>query len=169
MSVVAPLKHKEVHREVECCQNCTGVAKSQKSAELEAEIADIQRKLLTTEDEKIRSELQDRLLQNERTLAFEENEVSNPSHPVSQVAHLSSVQHVLRPDELLLEYVLDDPNGFGIAITKDTARILRLPAGRAQIESEVTDYERELSEKRSNPELARRLYATLLGAEIEKI
>jgi CHAT domain-containing protein len=145
-----------------------GVSKSDKAAELETNIAAIQVKLLDTADEKMRTELQDRLLQSERTLAFEENEVPTPQRPVSQPAYLSSVQHVLRDDELLLEYVLDEPNASCIAITRKGAEILKLRAGAAQIQKEVTEYQHELSEKHSRPELAKHLYAILMGKEIEK-
>src|SRR5579864_6551217 len=40
--------------------------------------------------------------------------------------------------------------------------------GSAQIQKEVADYLRQLSEKHSAPELAKHLYATLFGTEIEK-
>ena len=146
----------------------TGAPQPAKVADLETNIAAIQVKLLETRDEKIRTELQDRLLQSERTLAFEENELPTPRRPVTRPAHLRSVQHVLREDELLLEYVLDEPNAFCIVITRHGAEILRLRDGSAQIQKEVTDYLRQLSEKHPAPELAKHLYATLFGSEIEK-
>ena len=142
--------------------------KSTKAAALETNIAAIQVKLMQTADEKSRTELQDQLQQTERTLAFEENEMPKPSFPATRPAYLRSVQRVLRPDELLLEYVLDEPNAFCVAITKDKAEILRLNAGGAQVRKEVTAYRLELSQKHSSPELAKHLYATLLGAAVEK-
>lgn len=145
-----------------------GVPKPARAAELEANIAAIQVKLLATQDAKMKAELQDRLLQSERTLAFEENESPDPWRPAAKPVYLQSVQRVLREDELLLEYVLDEPNAFCIAITKRKAEILRLPAGAAQIQKEVTEYRHELSGKKLTPELAKELYATLLGTEIEK-
>lgn len=144
------------------------VSKTAKAAELEADIALIQLKLLATQDQSLRTELQTRLLQSERTLAFEENETPYARRPVNQPAYLRSVQRVLREDELLLEYVLDEPNAFCIAITKRTAEILQLRAGEAQIRKAVTEYRQELSEKNSSPELAKNLYLILLGPEIEK-
>lgn len=142
--------------------------KPAKAAELEANIAAIQVRLLSTHEERTRTELQDSLLQSERTLAFEENEAPNVQRHVVQPAYLQSVQRVLHNDELLLEYVLDEPNAFCIAITRHDAEILRLRAGEAKIEKEVTEYRRNLSEKHSTSELAEHLYAILLGADIEK-
>lgn len=139
-----------------------------RAAELERNIAAIQVKLLSTRDDKIRTELQDRLLQTERTLAFEENESPDARRPANKPVYLQSIQRVLREDELLLEYVLDDPNAYCIAITRNGAEILQLRAGRAQIQKEVMDYRRQLSEKHSASELAKQLYATLLGPDIEK-
>lgn len=144
------------------------VPRPAKAAELEADIAAIQVKLLATQDQEMRKELQDRLLQSERTLAFEENEVPDTPRPASQPAYLRPVQLVLRDDELLLEYVLDEPNAFCIAITTRAAEIVRLPAGGDQIRKEVIEYRHALSEKHSAPELAKKLYATLLTPAVEK-
>ncbi|HEY6252330.1 MAG TPA: hypothetical protein VI685_20435 [Candidatus Angelobacter sp.] len=105
--------------------------KSPTRARLEANIATLQLGLLKTHDERARSELQDELLQNERTLAFEDNELLQGRPSLTASVSLVSVQKALRKNELLLEYVLDDPNAFCIAVTAKSAHVIQLP-GRYQ-------------------------------------
>jgi CHAT domain-containing protein len=42
---------------------------------------------------------------------------------------IADLQKKLRPDELLLEYVLDDPVSFCIVLSQDRARLQKLPSG----------------------------------------
>ncbi|HEY6351213.1 MAG TPA: CHAT domain-containing protein, partial [Candidatus Angelobacter sp.] len=131
-------------------------------AALEANIAAVQVSLLATEDQKARLALQDQLLQNERTLAFEDNELPRTQWSWLAPASLVSVQKVLRKDELLLEYVLDDPHAFCIAVTANDARIIQLPAGSRQIQDLTASYLRELKARSSSQRLASDLYTVLL-------
>ncbi|HEY6252323.1 MAG TPA: CHAT domain-containing tetratricopeptide repeat protein, partial [Candidatus Angelobacter sp.] len=143
-------------------------AKSPVRARLEASIAELQRSLLQTNDQKARSELQDKLLQNERTLAFEDNErLEGTSSPTTAVS-LPSTQKILRKDELLLEYVLDDPNAFCIVVTSESARVIQLRAGTREIQDLTRSYLRDLRANKSNPELATELYAILLKEIVER-
>ncbi len=135
---------------------------SPKREALESEIAAVQSGLLGTNDPKIRSQLQDNLVQSERSLAFEENELSQ-KWGLLQPATLTSVQNILRNDELLLEYVLDEPKASCIAITAEGARVLQLPEGSKQIEASVRSYVQSLNERGSNETLAAGLGRILLG------
>lgn len=131
-------------------------------ATLEANIAAVQVSLLATDDQKARLALQDQLLQNERNLAFEDNELSRTQWSWLTPASLASVQKVLKKDELLLEYVLDDPHAFCIAVTANDARIIQLPAGSRKIQDLTGSYLRELKSRSSSQQLAGDLYAILL-------
>lgn len=142
--------------------------KSPARTRLEANIAELQVALLKTDDEKARSELQDELLQNERTLAFEDNELLQGPPSLTASVSLVSVQKALRKDELLLEYVLDDPNAFCVAVTAESARMIQLPAGTKKIQDLAGSYLRDLKAKRSNQALATEIYNILLNGVVER-
>ncbi len=145
----------------------SSAVQSKMQAALEANIASLQVALLATIDSKERQSIEDKILQNERTLALEDNEVSRKTWALLAPASLASVQGALRDDELLLEYVLDDPNAFCVAISADDARIFQLPAGNTQIQHLVTSYLRDLKAKNFNPNLAAQLYNILLKGPAE--
>ena len=75
---------------------------------------------------------------------------------------LTRIRGMLKPDEVLLEYVLAEPRSWCIAITHTGARIVPL-VGRDRIESQVTSYLTALKAKRTSPEAAKALYSALLG------
>jgi amino acid transporter len=62
-------------------------------------------------------------------------------------ARLATLQRSLRPDEMVLEYVLDEPSSFCFHVTRTTAAVTVVPAGRKRIEDLV---ERYLAEIRSS-------------------
>jgi CHAT domain-containing protein len=73
------------------------------------------------------------------------------------------VQASLTPDELLLEYVLDEPKSFCLSISKKQAEIEVLPAGRKKIADLTNQYlEAVRSGQSSSLEPAKALYAILL-------
>jgi hypothetical protein len=78
----------------------------------------------------------DKLVEYERRLGLAWIKDDAPGHglPV-QPASLSEVQEVLKPEELLLEYVLDDPTSFCVVISQKGAYVRMLPAGRKEIEN----------------------------------
>ena len=135
-------------------------------AHLEANIARLQVALLRTDDADARSRFQDELLQNERTLAFEDNELLPNPASLAPYVSLASLQKALRRDELLLDFVLSDPNAFCIAVTAGSARIVQLPAGSKEIQSLAGSYLRNLKAKRPDKALATQLYAILLKRPI---
>lgn len=136
---------------------------SPKVAPLEANIAATQLALLKTEDEKQRSNLLEQLLSDERNLAFELNEAGLNRHDMlAKPASLKMIQAALRKDELLLEYVLDEPHSFCIAITRESARILTLSADRNQIQTLTQAFLAELKARGTGEQLAGELYSLLL-------
>lgn len=142
-------------------------ANSPALAALQADIANVQLALLAATDPKVRLSLQDKLVQDERHLAFEDNEVSRTRWSLLGPASLRSVQRVLRKDELLLEYVLDDPNAFCITITAATSRILVLPSSGKHIQDLAESYLRELKAREANGNVANELYSILLSEPLQ--
>jgi CHAT domain-containing protein len=74
---------------------------------------------------------------------------------------LKQFQRSLHRRELILEYVLDDPQSFVIAITKSDARVYEL-IGRQELRGEVLQYRRIIAEKREDPTIAAQLSRELL-------
>lgn len=75
---------------------------------------------------------------------------------------LAKLQASLRPDELILEYVLDEPNSFCLAITQQGASLVTLPAGRKRIDELVRSVLKEVTTKKSGTKEGRELYSVLL-------
>ena len=91
-------------------------------------------------------------------MAWNEGDQRFPIDP----APLTQVQESLKSDETLLEYVLDEPNSFCISVTRTTASLRVLPAGRKQIEKLVQRYIDEIRAKKAGAEEAKQLYAFLV-------
>ena len=68
---------------------------------------------------------------------------------------------MMRPDEVLLEYILSEPASYCIVITKKSFDILAL-AGRRKIEALVDGYLSEVRGLKSGSDEARQLYSLLL-------
>jgi len=137
---------------------------SVEAASAEADIATTQLALLRTDDTKKRSQLLEKLLEYERNLAFEKNETGLQRHDLlAKPASLMAVEAVLKKDEALLEYVLDEPNSHCILITRESARIVTLPAGSKRIQALVESYLSELKSMRSGEQPGAELYTRLLN------
>lgn len=82
---------------------------------------------------------------------------------------LSDVQKSLYPEEMILEYILQDVGSVCLAITQKATQHFVLPPRRV-IESLVTDYRNEILEGQKGTERARRLHEVLLApvSELEK-
>ena len=79
-----------------------------------------------------------------------------------QPASLSKVEEVLKPDEVLLEYVLDDPTSFCVVVSQQGAYVRVLPAGRKEIENLSQQFVGEIRAKGTGVELSTRLFAMLV-------
>ena len=80
-----------------------------------------------------REQLLDKLVEYERRLglAWTKGDEMNTRLP-TQPTPLKTVQDDLQPAEVLLEYVLDDPNSYCISITRQSALVRLLPTGRQE-------------------------------------
>jgi CHAT domain-containing protein len=63
---------------------------------------------------------------------------------------------------LLIEYVLNEPNSYALAVTRDSVHRYTLPS-RELLEQESTQYRSTLKQEKTDPSLGQRLYDGLLG------
>jgi tetratricopeptide (TPR) repeat protein len=75
---------------------------------------------------------------------------------------LKTLQRNLPPSELFIEYVLDDPQSYQLAVTRTTVHRYVL-APKAEIEQDAAQYRSEIAQKKSDLALAERLFQELLG------
>lgn len=129
---------------------------------LETTVSSLQTRLMQTNNASEQEQLLDQLVEYERRLglAWTKGDAADQRLPV-QPSPLDRVRHDLNPDELLLEYVLDDPNSYCIAISGSGAFVRMLPAGRKEIEESAQAYITEIRRK-GRGSVARQLYEVLL-------
>jgi CHAT domain-containing protein len=108
--------------------------------------------------------LLERLFQAEQVLA----PVGKPESLLQQAtiwAHavgLATLQRSLRREEAILEYVLDEPSSFCFHVTRTTAAVTVLPAGRKRIEDLVDRYSAEIKSSKTGAETGANLYSLLV-------
>ena len=139
-------------------------SESEQSASSETEVSSLQRQLMQENDGSKREQLLDQLFEYERRISFAwiKDEVSSRRLPV-QPASLRAVEHDLKPDDVLLEYVLDDPNSFCLSITRSGTHLRQLSAGRKQIEELTNAYIDKIRAKASGTEVSHQLYDSLIA------
>jgi CHAT domain-containing protein len=139
-------------------------AESGQTASLETDLAGLQLQLMQTNSAEKREQLMDQLVEYERRLGLAWTNEDAPGHglPV-QPASLSKVEEILKPDEVFLEYVLDDPTSFCVVVSQKGAYIRVLPAGRKEIENLSQQIVGEIRTKGTGVELSKRLYAILVN------
>ena len=94
-------------------------------------------------------------------LAWTKGDAPNQRFPV-QPASLTKVEDDLNPDEVFLEYVLDDPNSFCLSISRKGAYLRMLPVGRTEIQRLTQQFVDEVRAKGAGIDGAKQLYAWLL-------
>lgn len=131
---------------------------------LESELSALQLQLMRSEDVTQRTTLLDQLVEYERRLGL--MRTGQPGDPdwFERPASLKSVQSRLRGDEMILEYVLAEPQSYCLWISANEAGLQHLNAGRKQIEDMTRTYLVGIREKRNDHALAGQLYAMLLPA-----
>ena len=80
----------------------------------------------------------------------------------AQPVGLVTLQQSLRPDEIILEYVLDELSSYCLHITHTSAAVTVLSAGRKPIEHLVETYVADVRLKKSNAESGKDLYSHLV-------
>ncbi len=130
---------------------------------IEREIVQLQIQLMRAETPAERRALLDQLYTAEAKLAPVIGERSSlKRRALEEPTSLDKLQASLRPDELILEYVLDEPNSFCLAVGQQSAIIITLPAGRKRIEDLVRGFLTEIKSKKPGTKEARELYSLLL-------
>ena len=127
------------------------------------QINQIQSQLLKEANRAKRQELLARLFESEQMLT----PVAQATPFRAAVVHLkpaplAAVQSRLRPDEAILEYVLDEPSSSCVLITRNHASIITLPVGRRRLEHMIDDYLGEIRAKRPATEVGQQLYSMVL-------
>jgi len=133
------------------------------NASLETNVSSLQTRLMQTKSTTEREQLLDQLVEYERRLglAWTRSDVANQRLPV-QPSKLATVERDLNQDEVLLEYVLDDPNSYCLSISQNGAFVRALPAGRKEIEKSAQAYIDGIRAKGPGTDIAMRLYELLL-------
>jgi CHAT domain-containing protein len=110
-----------------------------------------------------REQLLDNLVEYERRLglAWTKEDAPNQRLPV-RPAVLTNVENDLHPDELFLEYVLDEPTSFCIAVTRRGARVQTLPVGRREVDKLVQQFVDDVRTKGAAIEVSKQLYRALV-------
>ena len=130
---------------------------------LEDAVADLQLRLMRSESPKERAALLDQLVEYERRLEWTRTDRSD-SEPgrFEKPSSLKAIQASLRPDEVVLEYVLSEPNSYSLWITRKHAGVQILPAGRRRIEEFTQQYLIAVRARREGKDVAKKLYEILL-------
>jgi len=128
------------------------------------QVNQIQSQLLKEANRAKRQELLARLFESEQVLTPIGGRTTPFRAAVVRLkpAPLVAIQSRLRPDEAILEYVLDEPNSSCVVVTRNHASIIALPAGRRRLEHTIDEYLDEIRAKRSATEVGQQLYSMLL-------
>lgn len=87
---------------------------------------------------------------------------SDPPESAPLPVTLSKLQHDLGPTDLFIEYVLDEPNSYALAVGRTTVHRYELPP-KGQLEQEAAQYRSEISRQKADFPLAQKLFDDLLG------
>jgi CHAT domain-containing protein len=136
---------------------------SDQTAALEGDVAGLQARLMRTSSALEREQLLDNLVEYERRLGLAWTREDAPNRQLSgQPAALTNVENDLHPDEVLLEYVLDDPISYCISVTRGGAHVQALPIGRKEVETLSERFVDEVRSKGAGKETSKRLFRELL-------
>src|SRR5579859_7578255 len=132
---------------------------------LEDAASDLQLRLMRSENPKERAGLLDQLVEYERRLEWTRTE-RRDSKPgwFEKPSSLKEIQGSLRSDEVVLEYVLSEPNSYCVWISKNRAGLEVLSAGRERIEDLTRKYLDKIRTRTDDIILAKQLYVVLLAS-----
>ena len=133
---------------------------------LEDDVSDLQLRLMRSESANERTALLDQLVEHERRLELTRTkEMETSSRWFDRPAPLKKIQEILGPEEVVLEYVIDEPHSYCLWISKSQAGLQTLVEDRRQIEGLVEKYLSAIRAKRDDPITSRRLYDVLFGQQ----
>lgn len=131
--------------------------------ELEDTVSSLQLRLMRSNSESERTNLNEQLIEYERRLDWTVNgDDATRREWLEKPASLELIQSVLRADEIALEYVLDEPHAFCVWITKHDSGLIVLPAGRQRIQSLTESFLNSVQTKQYDARAAEQLYSILV-------
>jgi CHAT domain-containing protein len=114
--------------------------------------------LLNTDDSTARGHILDAIYETEQQL----NSASRLANTAPDPVDLGRLQSDLRPSELFVEFVLDSPQSYALAVTHQTVHRYTL-LSKDELEQEATRYRTEILQQKSDLILAQQLFTNLLG------
>jgi len=120
------------------------------------ELSKLNLQLLDTDDPARRAKILDEIYTAE--LQMDGSQPESVPAPVS----LNGLQKNLRPSDLFIEYVLDDPVSYALAVTNTTVHRYQLSA-KAEIEQGATQYRSEIAKQKVDMPLGQKMFQELLG------
>jgi len=124
----------------------------------EQRIVALNLRLINSDDSSVRRQLAQTLYVAELQLDDSSPAGQAVTHPVP----LNTLQRNLRPTELVIEYVLDMPHSYAMAITHHSVHVYELPS-QPMIEEQASEYRRLLRNRQINTVLAQALFHALLS------
>jgi CHAT domain-containing protein len=125
----------------------------------------IQLALLHETDRDARQSLLDQLFTMEQLLSRDRSVESAHGSNINmtrQLIPLTVLQESLRPNEMILEYVLSESRSYCLQITRNAEAIVILPAGRERIEQLVENYFVDVRARQSESISGNELYSVLV-------
>jgi CHAT domain-containing protein len=136
---------------------------TKQQAALESKVAAEESEMLGTTDRQQQNAMLAALEQEEETLGYFQT-ISDPvrRQMTARPADLDAVQQTLLPDEAVLEYVLGESSSFCLAFDQKNSEIVKLRAGKEQLEGIVSDYLKRIDQGRFARRDAQQLYSLLM-------
>ena len=128
------------------------------ASEIDQKLVRLNLALLNTDDPARRAIIVDQIGDTEGRLLSESLEDRTAVDPVS----LAQLQADLGPKQVLVEYVLDDPRSYALAITRTAVNRYLLPP-KQTIEQEASDYRSSVMQRKPDAATGQRLFQQLLG------
>jgi CHAT domain-containing protein len=128
----------------------------------EQKIAAVQVQLMQAADRDRRTALLNDLLEAEVELDYHCELDYGTGNLRAEPASLEELRRVLRPDELLLEYVLNNDASFCLRVTRESAGIVTLPASSKLLDNLVKTYLANVASGTNSEAEAKELYHVLL-------
>ena len=120
----------------------------------------LQLQLLDADDARVRKQILDEIYQVEiQQLGGKRLGTQSQIEPVA----VEELQRKLRPDEMLIEYVLENTQSYALSITGDSIHRYSLPS-RQVLEHEAEIYRQSLHERKEDRSAAKQLHTQLLSS-----
>ena len=128
------------------------------ASDLDQKLVRLNLALLNTDDPAKRATIVDQIGETEGRLPSEFLEGRTAMNPVS----LAQLQTDLGPQQVLVEYVLDDPRSYALSVTRTAVSRYILPSKQI-LEQEAHDYRSSVTQRRPDVALGQKLFQQLLG------